>query len=355
MHKRKRTRKITAGGVTIGGGAPIVVQSMTKTDTRDVEATVEQIRRLELAGCELVRVAVPDKKAVSVLGEIKKRIRIPLAADVHFKHALALNAIDKGVDKIRVNPGNIGSRNRIRLIADKAKDMGIPMRIGVNAGSLERGILSYYGGPSAEALAESALVHTTHLEDIGFRDIVVSIKSSDVPTTVRAYELYANKFHYPLHIGITAAGTLLPGSIRSSVGVGILLSEGLGDTVRASLTCDPVEEVRVAYEILRTLGLRQRGPMILSCPMCGRCEIDVIGLAERVQERMESVESPLKVAVMGCVVNGPGEAREADVGVAGGKGEGVLFVHGKRLKKVKESSLVDALIEQVQKILEMTT
>jgi (E)-4-hydroxy-3-methylbut-2-enyl-diphosphate synthase len=350
VHKRKRTRKIDVGDISLGGKSPIRVQSMTKTETTDVEGTIEQIKRLELAGCEMVRVAVPDEDAVSVLGEIKRSIHIPLIADVHFKHSLALNALDQGVDKIRINPGNIGSRDRIRLIVEKAKDKGVPIRVGVNAGSLESGILAYYGGPTAEALAESALVHTTYLEDIGFNNIVVSIKSSDIGTTVRAYEIYANKFHYPLHVGITAAGTLLPGSIRSSVGIGIMLSEGLGDTIRVSLTSDPVEEVRVAYEILRSLGLRTRGPMILACPTCGRCEIDVIQLAENVEKRLGSTETPLKIAVMGCVVNGPGEAREADVGIAGGKGEGVVFVRGKPVKKVPEPSLLDALIEQVQKM-----
>ncbi len=350
MHKRKKTRKIDVGNVSVGGKSPIRVQSMTKTDTKDVMATIQQIKRLELAGCEMVRVAVPDEEAVSVLGEIKKSMSTPLIADVHFKHSLALNAIDQGVDKIRINPGNIGSRDRIRLIVEKARDRGVPIRVGVNAGSLESGILAYYGGPTSEALAESALVHTTYLEDIGFEDIVVSIKSSDITTTVRAYEIYANKFHYPLHVGMTAAGTLLPGSIRSAAGIGIMLAEGLGDTIRVSLTSDPVEEVRVAYEILRSLGLRQRGPIILSCPTCGRCEIDVVRLAENVQARVESVDAPLKIAVMGCVVNGPGEAREADVGIAAGRGEGVVFVRGKPLKKLPESSLLDALIEQVQKM-----
>jgi (E)-4-hydroxy-3-methylbut-2-enyl-diphosphate synthase len=354
VRQRKKTRKVRVGDFTIGGESPVLVQSMTKTDTRDVKATVRQIKRLELAGCELVRVAVPDDEAASVLGEIRKNIHIPLVADIHFKHSLALKAISQGVDKVRINPGNIGSRERVRVIAEKAMERGIPIRVGVNAGSLEKRILSYYGGPTAEALAESALLHTSFLEDIGFNDIVVSIKSSDIPTSVQSYEIYSNKVHYPLHIGITAAGTLVPGSIRSSVGIGILLSEGLGDTIRVSLTADPVEEVRVAYEILRTLGLRHRGPMIISCPMCGRCEIDVIRLAMQVQEKLEAVTAPLKVAVMGCVVNGPGEAREADVGVAGGKAAGVVFVRGRPVKKAKESSLIDVLMDQVGKILANT-
>lgn len=354
MRERRKTRKIEVGNFSIGGKSPILVQSMAKTDTRDVKATVEQIKRLELAGCELVRVAVPDEEAASVLGEIRDRTNLPLVADIHFKLTLALKALDQGVDKIRINPGNIGGREKLGLIAEKAKDKGVPMRVGVNAGSLEKGLLAYHGGPSPEALSESALVHVSYLEDIGFSNIVVSMKSSDVPTTVRAYEIFSNKAHYPLHIGITAAGTILPGSIRSSVGLGILLSEGLGDTVRVSLTSDPVDEVRVAYEILSTLGLRQRGPIIISCPTCGRCEIDVIRLAEEVQERLESVVEPLKVAVMGCMVNGPGEAREADVGIAGGKGEGVIFVHGTPGKKVKESSLLDALMDQIREIREMS-
>jgi (E)-4-hydroxy-3-methylbut-2-enyl-diphosphate synthase len=345
---RKRTKAIYLGGVKVGGGAPVVVQSMTNTDTRDVKATVAQISRLEEAGCEVVRVAVLNREAAEALGRIKAGIGIPLVADIHFDHRLALVALDKGVDGLRINPGNIGEKRKVAELVRAAKGKRVPIRIGVNSGSLDKRLLAKYGRPTPEALVESALGHIKILEDLDFTDIKVSIKASDVPTTVDAYKLMSKSSKYPLHIGVTEAGTIFSGTVKSSVGLGILLYEGIGDTVRVSLTADPVEEVRVAWEMLKALKLRQRGVNIISCPTCGRTQIDVIGLAMEVERRLSHIRKPLDVAVMGCIVNGPGEASQADVGIAGGKGRGVLFRHGKLIKRLKEDELADALVAEVE-------
>lgn len=347
---RKRTKQIDLGGVKIGGGAPVVVQSMTNTDTKDVKATVKQIEALQAAGCEVVRCAVLNKTAAEALGQIKKRIEIPLVADIHFDHKLALIAIDKGVDGLRINPGNIGGEKKVEELVKAAKAAKVPIRIGVNSGSLEKHLLKKYGRPTPEALVESAMGHIKILEDLDYTDIKVSIKASDVPTTVDAYRLMSRKAKYPLHIGVTEAGTLFSGTVKSSVGLGILLYEGVGDTIRVSLTADPVEEVRVAWEMLKALKLRERGVNIISCPTCGRTQIDVISLAMEVERRLAHVRKPLDVAVMGCIVNGPGEAMHADVGIAGGKGRGVLFRKGVLVKKLKESELADALVAEVESV-----
>ncbi|MBI5695075.1 MAG: flavodoxin-dependent (E)-4-hydroxy-3-methylbut-2-enyl-diphosphate synthase [Nitrospirae bacterium] len=345
---RKRTNAIHLGNVKVGGGAPVVVQSMTNTDTRDVKATVAQIKQLEIAGCEVVRVAVLNKEAAAALDKIKAGISIPLVADIHFDHRLALTAIDKGVDGLRINPGNIGEKKKVVELVKAAKARRIPIRIGVNSGSLEKHLLAKYGRPTPEALVESAMGHIKLLEDLDFTDIKVSIKASDVPTTIDAYRLMSKTSKYPLHIGVTEAGTLFSGTVKSSVGLGILLYQGIGDTIRVSLTADPVEEVRVAWEMLKALKLRERGVNIISCPTCGRTQIDVIGLAMEVEKRLSHVRTPLDVAVMGCIVNGPGEASQADVGIAGGKGRGLLFCHGEVVKKLKEAELADALVAEVE-------
>ncbi|MFH1334931.1 MAG: flavodoxin-dependent (E)-4-hydroxy-3-methylbut-2-enyl-diphosphate synthase [Candidatus Zixiibacteriota bacterium] len=350
MIKRRKTKRVWVGNVPIGGGAPISVQSMTKTDTRDVSATVKQIKRLEDVGCEIIRVAVPDMEAALALPKIKKKIRIPLVADVHFDYKLALKAIDAGVDKLRINPGNIGAEWKVKEIVKAAKTRKIPIRVGVNAGSLPRDILNKYKKPTALALVQAALRQVRILEDLNFEDIVISLKAFDVPTTVEAYRLVSKKTNYPLHLGITEAGLPLLGSVRSALGIGLLLAEGIGDTIRVSLTGDPVEEVKVGYEILKSLNLREHGPTIISCPTCGRCEIDLISLTKKVEQKLKNVHAPLKIAVMGCVVNGPGEARDADVGIAGGKGYGLLFRKGKEIGKVKEKDLVNALMEMVNQI-----
>ncbi|MDP3298139.1 MAG: flavodoxin-dependent (E)-4-hydroxy-3-methylbut-2-enyl-diphosphate synthase [Thermodesulfovibrionia bacterium] len=348
--KRKQvTKQITLGNLKIGGGAPVVVQSMTKTDTRDAASTVAQIKRLEAAGCEAVRVAVLDYNAAKAIKAIKKAIKIPLIADVHFDYKLALESITNGVDGLRINPGNIGDKLKIKEVVSAAKDKGIPIRIGVNAGSLEKDLLKKYGHPTAEALVESAKRHIKILEDLNFTSIKVSLKASDVMKTVEAYRLFSKKFNYPLHIGISEAGPAFSGTIKSAVGLGILLSESIGDTIRVSLTADPVEEVRVAYEILKSLHLRQKGPEIISCPTCGRCQIDIKGLVNKVEAELTNIKNPIKVAVMGCVVNGPGEAREADIGIAGGKGIGILFKHGKVVKKFKEQELFKTLMKEIKK------
>jgi (E)-4-hydroxy-3-methylbut-2-enyl-diphosphate synthase len=348
--QRKKTKQITLGTVKIGGGAPVVVQSMCNTDTRDVLKTLEQIGRLEQAGCEVVRLAVPDMDAAKMLGEIRKGTRLPLVADIHFDHRLALEAVKQGVDGLRINPGNIGGKGKVSEVVHACRDRSIPIRIGVNAGSLEKHLLEKYGHPTAEAIVESAFGHIHILEDLNFTDLKVSLKASDVLTTVASYRLFSEKSDYPLHIGISEAGTLFSGTIKSSVGVGLLLAEGIGDTLRVSLTADPVEEVRVAYEILKSLKIRQRGVNIISCPTCGRTEIDIIGLAQEVERRLAHIKEPLTVAVMGCVVNGPGEAREADAGIAGGKGIGLLFKHGDIIKKLTEAELADALVKEVEEI-----
>ncbi len=334
----------------IGGGAQVSVQSMCNTDTRDVEATLGQIRRLDDAGCEIVRLAVPDDEAAESLGRIRKGTALPLVADIHFDHRLALKAIGQGVDGLRVNPGNIGGKEKVAEVVRACRDRGIPIRIGVNAGSLEKHLLERYGYPTPEAIVQSALGHISILEDLNYTNIKVSLKASDVLTTVSAYRLFSEKSDYPLHIGISEAGPILSGTIKSSVGLGLLLAEGIGDTMRVSLTADPVQEVRVAYDILKALKIRQRGVNIISCPTCGRTEIDIISLAEEVERRLLHVTEPLTVAVMGCVVNGPGEAREADVGIAGGKGVGLLFKHGEIVKKLDEKDLADALVREVENI-----
>jgi (E)-4-hydroxy-3-methylbut-2-enyl-diphosphate synthase len=345
---RKKTRRITLGGVPIGGGAPVAVQSMTNTDTRDVKSTVRQINELARAGCEVVRVALLNMEAARSLDKIKRAISIPLVADVHFDHRLALTAIDKGVDGLRINPGNIGEKGKVVELVKAAKERGVPIRIGVNSGSLEKDLLKKYGRPTPEAMVESAMRHVRILEDLDFLDMKVSIKASDVPTTVDAYRLMSKTARYPLHIGVTEAGTLFSGTVKSSVGLGILLAEGVGDTMRVSLTADPVEEVRVAWEMLKALKLRERGINIISCPTCGRTQIDVIGLAQEVERRLSHVTKPFDVAVMGCIVNGPGEAAQADMGIAGGKGRGLLFRRGEVVKKLKEEELADALVKEVE-------
>jgi (E)-4-hydroxy-3-methylbut-2-enyl-diphosphate synthase len=347
---RKKTRTIAVGTVKIGWGAPVAVQSMCNTDTRDVAATLAQIRRLDEAGCEIVRLAVPDEDAARALGGIRRGTKMPLIADIHFSHTLALEAVKQGVDGLRINPGNIGGKDRVSEVVRACKERNVPIRIGVNAGSLEKHLLEKYGHPTPEAIVESAFGHIRILEDLDYREIKVSLKASDVLTTVEAYRLFSKRSDYPVHIGISEAGTLLSGTIKSSVGLGILLSEGIGDTMRVSLTADPVEEVRVAYGILKSLKIRQRGVNIISCPTCGRTEIDIIGLAQEVERRLGHVTEPLTVAVMGCVVNGPGEAREADIGIAGGKGTGLLFRHGEIVKKFDEKELADVLVKEVEKI-----
>ncbi len=350
MKAKRKTRQITLGKLKIGGGAPVVVQSMTKTDTRDVPSTAAQIKRLETAGCEIVRVAVLNSDAAKAIKAIKKRIKIPLIADVHFDHRLALESMANGADGLRINPGNIGSKAKVQEVVSAAKDKGVPIRIGVNAGSLEKDLLKKYKHPTARALVESAGRHITILEDLKFTDIKVSLKASDVMKTVEAYRLFSEKFRYPLHIGISEAGPAFSGTVKSSVGLGILLAEGIGDTIRVSLTADPVEEVKVAYEILKCLHLRQAGPELISCPTCGRCQIDIRGIAGKVEAGLARIKKPLKVAVMGCVVNGPGEAREADIGIAGGKGMGILFKHGKVVKTLKERELFSALMREIKKM-----
>ncbi len=347
--RRKQTRQISIGGVKIGGGAPIAVQSMTNTFTHDVDATVAQIRRLEAVGCELVRVAVPDEPAVEAIASIKKEISIPLIADIHFDYRLALRAMKAGADALRINPGNIGTAKKVKAVAKEAKERGIPIRVGVNAGSLEKDLLKKYGGVTPQAMVESALRHVELLRSFDFNDIKVSIKASDVLRTVEAYRLLSSQIDLPLHVGVTEAGSLYSGTVKSAIGIGILLAEGIGDTIRVSLTRDPVDEIRVGYEILKALKIRQRGPEIVSCPTCGRCDIDLIELVEHVESTLLTRTTPVQLAIMGCVVNGPGEAREADIGIAGGKGHGVLFKKGKVVRKVREDRLAEVLLEEVEK------
>lgn len=347
MIKRKKTRVIHVGQVPVGGAHPISVQSMTKTDTRDVKATVKQIHSLVMSGCEIIRIAIPDAEAAKALGRIKQLVPIPVIADIHFDWRLALEAIRQGVDGLRINPGNIGAKWKVAEVVSAASDKAIPIRIGVNAGSLSKKLLEKYGHPIPEALLESAEEHIDILEGLGFKEIKVSLKASSVLTTVDAYRLFSRRFRYPLHVGISEAGPSFTGMIKSSVGIGILLSEGIGDTIRVSLSAEPQEEVRVGYEILKSLGLREKGVNLISCPTCGRCEIDIRGLATRVENRLKDIQKPLTVAVMGCVVNGPGEAREADIGIAGGKGFGLLFRKGKVVKKLDEDKLLDALLKEI--------
>ncbi len=345
--ERILTKTVKIGNRVIGGGNPILIQSMTNTKTQDAAATVAQIRGLQAAGCEIIRCAVPDEKAAKALGEIKKQISIPLVADIHFDYRLAIAAIENGADKIRINPGNIGDKQRVKAVVDAARERGIPIRVGVNSGSLEKELVEKYHGVTAEGIVESALAQVGRIEELGYDNLVISIKASDVMLCVKAHELIAEKTPYPLHVGITEAGTLLSGNIKSSIGLGLILSRGIGDTIRVSLTGDPLEEIKSAKLILRTLGLRKGGIEIVSCPTCGRTSIDLIGLANQVENLASEFPLDLKVAVMGCVVNGPGEAKEADIGIAGGNGEGLLFKHGEIFKKVKEEELLSALRDEL--------
>ncbi len=348
-HPRNPTRQIKIGSVAIGGGAVISVQSMTNTPTADVAATVAQIRRLEDAGCDIVRVAVPDEASAAAVARIKPRIGIPLIADVHFDHRLAISAVRAGADGLRINPGNIGGAKKVKAVVACAREHGIPIRVGVNAGSLEKDILKKYHGVTAEGMVESALRHIEQLRAMDFHAVKVSLKASDVRRTVAAYRLLSTRTDLPLHLGVTEAGTLFSGIVKSALGIGMLLAEGIGDTLRVSLTRDPVEEVRVGFEILKALELRRRGPEIIACPTCGRTRIDLFGIVERVEQALATSTLPIKVAVMGCVVNGPGEAREADVGIAGGEGVGILFRKGKLVKKFPEDQLVEVLLAEVDR------
>lgn len=342
------SKEIEIGKVKIGGGAPVTVQSMCNTPTGDVEATVGQIARLEEAGCDIVRVAVPDMAAAKAVAAIKKRIRIPLVADIHFDYKLALAALEGGVDKVRINPGNIGAIDRVREVARRCEERHVPIRVGVNSGSVERELLAKYGGPTAQALVDSALGHVRILEDVGFSDICISVKSSSVPRTVEAYRLLRDKCDYPLHLGVTEAGTAYLGTVNSAVGLGTLLMEGIGDTIRVSLTADPVKEVEAGIAILKAAGKRSGGVRFVSCPTCGRTKIDLVALAQEVEERLRGCQKDITVAVMGCAVNGPGEAREADYGIAGGDGEGLLFKKGEIVKKLPFGALADGLVALIE-------
>jgi len=350
IQKRRPTRVIHVRDVPIGGDNPVVVQSMTNTDTRDIARTVAQIQRLQEVGCEIIRVAVLDIAAAHAISQIKKAISIPIIADIHFDWHLAIASIEAGADAIRINPGNLGGPGRLKKVVEKAKEYDIPMRVGVNAGSLEKEIRHKYGGPTPEALVESALKNVGYVVDMGWESIKISIKSSDVLNTIESYRRLSQKTDFPLHLGVTEAGGLIPGTVKSSIGLGTLLMEGIGDTMRVSLTRDSAEEVQVAYEILRALKIRQRGPEIISCPTCGRCEIDLFPLAREVERRAQCIPYPLKLAVMGCIVNGPGEAREADLGLAGGKGVGLIFKGTHILKKVPEQELLEVFWKEVEKL-----
>ncbi|OPX19056.1 MAG: 4-hydroxy-3-methylbut-2-en-1-yl diphosphate synthase [Desulfobacca sp. 4484_104] len=344
---RKLTKAITVGDVQVGGRAPVVVQSMTNTDTCQVEATLAQIERLVAVGCELVRLAIPNHDAVLAFKEIRAASSVPLIADIHFNHRLALAALENGADAVRINPGNLGGVDKTRPVVEACRELGRPLRLGVNSGSLEADLLAQYGGPTPAALVEGALRWVHQFEDWGFDNFKISLKSSDVLINLAAYQELARLVDYPLHLGVTEAGGLMAGTVKSALGIGMLLAQGIGDTIRVSLTRDPVEEVQVAYEILRALHLRYRGVELISCPTCGRCQIDLFSLAEAAEQRLRSIKQPLKVAIMGCVVNGPGEAREADVGIAGGKGVGALFKHGELVRQVPEADLLQALLEEV--------
>lgn len=347
--ERRLTKKVMAGNVAIGGDAPVTIQSMLNIPSTDIEGSVAQAVRLEKAGCQIIRAAIPNKEAVALIPAIKEAVSIPLVADIHFDYRLALEAAAAGIDKIRINPGNIGSDDHVKAVADECRRRNIPIRIGVNSGSLEKEILAKYGSPTPEALCESALYHASLLERFDFDDIVLSIKSSNVDTMIRAYELASQACNYPLHLGVTEAGTARMGLIKSAIGIGSLLQRGIGDTIRVSLTADPVEEISAARDILKGLGL-WHGPRLVSCPTCGRTRIDLIGIAGEVEKRLEGCQKDITVAVMGCVVNGPGEAREADIGIAGGNGEGLLFKKGEILRKVPEEKLVDALMDEIEKL-----
>ena len=345
---RRQSKQVFAGAVAIGGGAPVSIQSMLNIPASDIDGNVRQAMELERAGCEILRVSMPDRQAVSLIPAIKKAIGIPLVADIHFDYRLALESAAAGIDKIRINPGNIGGSDHVRAVAQACRERGIPIRIGVNSGSVEKEILAKYGAPTPDALVESALYHASLLERFDFTDIVLSIKSSDVDTMIRAYELCAEKCRYPLHLGVTEAGTERMGLVKSSIGIGSLLQRGIGDTIRVSLTANPVKEIAAGMDILKALNLRQEGIQFVSCPTCGRTKIDLIAIADEVERRLAHCKKPIKVAVMGCVVNGPGEAREADIGIAGGDGVGLLFKKGEIVRKVPEDKLVDELVREVE-------
>ncbi len=347
---RRHTRPVKVGRLTVGGGAPVVVQSMTKTDTRDVAKTVDQIGEMEAAGCEIVRLAVPDIEAAKALAEIRKRCPDSiLVSDIHFQYKFALMALDAGMDKLRINPGNIGDAEKVRTVVRRAQEQHVPIRIGVNAGSLERRLLEKYGFPTPEAMVESALYHIGILEDLGFGDTIVSLKASNLKLCVAAYRLLAKQVDYPFHVGITEAGTQFSGTVKSCAGIGMLLAEGIGDTIRVSLATNPVEEVRVGYELLKALELRSRGPMVIACPTCGRLEVDLFKIAGEIEKATSHIKMPVSLAVMGCAVNGPGEAREADLGVAAGRGNGMIYRQGKAIRRVKEEEIVPALLEEIER------
>lgn len=346
--KRRTTRQIFVGTVPMGGSSPVSVQSMTNTFTADIKKTVHQINQLEIAGCDIVRVAVPDKKSARAISHISERINIPLVADIHFDYTLAIKSIENGADKIRINPGNIGSINRVKCVLKAAKEKNVPVRIGVNSGSLEKSIIEKFNGVSAEGLAESAVKYVNIFKDAGFEDLVVSIKASDVLMMIKANRIFSEKSDCPLHLGVTEAGIPSTGIIRSSVGIGVLLAQGIGDTIRVSLTGDPLEEVRVGLEILKSFNMRRRGINIISCPTCGRTQVDLISIVEKLQKKLSDVDKSITVAVMGCAVNGPGEAKEADLGVACGKGNALLFKKGEVIKKIKEKQIITALIKEIK-------
>ena len=349
---RRKTRPVRIGRLTVGGDAAIAVQSMTKTDTRDVDKTVEQIQQMEAAGCEIVRLAVPDIEAAQALPEIRKRCPDSiLVSDIHFQYKFALMALDAGIDKLRINPGNIGDAEKVRVVVRRAQEQKVPIRIGVNAGSLERRLLEKYGYPTPEAMAESAQYHIQILEDLGFGDTIISLKSSNVKLTVAAYRLLAKQCDYPFHLGVTEAGTQFAGTVKSCVGMGVLLAEGIGDTIRVSLATDPVEEVRVGYELLKALELRSRGPVVIACPTCGRLEVDLFKIAGEIEQATAHIKMPVSLAVMGCAVNGPGEAREADLGVAAGRGNGMIYREGKAIRRVTEEEIVPALLEEINRFI----
>lgn len=348
-YERRLSREVSVGHVKIGGNNPISIQSMTNTDTRDAKSTIVQIKRLEEVGCDVVRIAVPDMEAAKNIGEIKNNVNIPVIADIHFDYRLALEAIDQGIDGVRINPGNIGNIDKVKMVVNKCKEKNLKIRIGVNGGSLEKELLEKYGSPTAEALVESALGHVKILEDLDFYNIVISLKSSDIYKTIEAYDLISKKVDYPLHIGITESGSVKKGTIKSSIGVGALLLKGIGDTIRISLTGDPTEEVIVGKEILRSLNLLNDKIKVVSCPTCGRCNIDLISVVNEVEEKINKIHKNMTVAIMGCAVNGPGEAKEADIGIAGGKGEGLLFKKGEIIRKIKGDNLVEELLNEIEK------
>ncbi|AMA73050.1 MULTISPECIES: flavodoxin-dependent (E)-4-hydroxy-3-methylbut-2-enyl-diphosphate synthase [Aneurinibacillus] len=353
MYHRTQTRPVKVGNLTIGGSNQVIVQSMTTTKTADVKATVEQIYRLEEAGCQIVRVTVNNMEAAEAIKEIKKQISIPLVSDIHFDYRLALKAIENGIDKVRINPGNIGRREKVEEVVRACKAHGVPIRIGVNAGSLEKHLLEKYGYPTADAMVESALHHIQILEELDFHDIIVSLKASNVPLAIEAYQKAAAAFRYPLHLGITEAGTLFAGTVKSAAGLGALLAQGIGSTLRVSLSADPVEEIKVGRELLKTFGLLSDAATLISCPTCGRIEIDLISVANEIEEYIAKVKAPIKVAVLGCAVNGPGEAREADIGIAGARGEGLLFKHGEIARKIPEEKLVEELKKEIDELAEI--